>query len=124
MKQIKVYPLAQASDPPKMEFFNGSGQAIDTIHSDNFTFFEMLAEIVAEEPADVFGPLERGYMKAIGIEKDRPFNPDPKARDLLAEAARAGSAIARANSFASPAADTYFYEGRIGSSWAMCPTTS
>ena len=111
MKQIKVYPLAQASDPPKMEFFNGSGQAIDTIHSDNFTFFEMLAEIVAEEPADVFGPLERGYMKAIGIEKDRPFNPDPKARDLLAEAARAGSAIARANSFASPAADTYFYEG-------------
>ena len=27
MKQIKVYPLAKAADPPKMEFLNGSGQA-------------------------------------------------------------------------------------------------
>ena len=32
MKQIKVYPLAQASSPPAMEFLNGSGKAIDTIH--------------------------------------------------------------------------------------------
>ena len=26
MKQIKVYPLEQAKNPPKMEFLNGSGQ--------------------------------------------------------------------------------------------------
>ena len=26
MKQIKVYPLAKAANPPKMEFLNGSGQ--------------------------------------------------------------------------------------------------
>jgi hypothetical protein len=43
MKQIKVYPLAKAKDPPKMEFLNGSGKAIDTIHSDNITFYEALA---------------------------------------------------------------------------------
>ena len=32
MKQIKVYPLAQASNPPEMEFLNGSGKAINTVH--------------------------------------------------------------------------------------------
>ena len=97
MKQIKVYPLAKAANPPKMEFLNGSGKAIDTIHSDTITFFEMLAQLVNEEPADVFTPLERFYMQAIGIEKGKPFNPDAKAKALLSEAARTAAAMARAN---------------------------
>ncbi len=63
-----------------MEFFNGSGKAVDTIPSDNIAFYEMLAEIVNEEPADVFTPLERFYMQSIGIEKGKPFNPDAKTR--------------------------------------------
>ena len=109
MKQIKVYPLAKAADAPKMEFLNGSGQPIDTIHSDNITFFEMLSQLVNEEPAEVFTPLERFYMQAIGIEKGKPFNPDAKSKALLAEAARAGAAMARANSFASRDPDTYYY---------------
>ncbi len=112
MKQIKVYPLAKAADAPKMEFLNGSGQPIDTIHSDNITFFEMLSQLVNEEPADVFTPLERFYMQAVGIEKDKPFNPDAKSKTLLAEAARAGAAMARANSFASRDPDTYYYPDR------------
>jgi hypothetical protein len=112
MKQIEVYPLAKAADPPKMEFLNGSGKAIDTIHSDNFSFYESLAQLVNEEPADVFTPLERGYMQSIGIEHGKPFNPDAKAKMLLADAARSGAAMARANSFASRDADTYYYKGR------------
>ena len=83
MKQIKVYPLAKAAKPPAMEFLNGSGKAIDTIHSDTFTFFEMLSKLVEEEPADIFTPLERFYMQTIGIEKGKPFNPDAKTRNLL-----------------------------------------
>ncbi len=109
MKQTKVYPLAQASGPPKMEFLDGSGKPTDTIHSDNISFFEMLGQLVNEEPAEVFTPLERFYLQAIGIENGKPFNPDPKARALLAEAARTGAAMARANSFNSPDLDTYYY---------------
>ena len=112
MKQIKVYPLAKAADAPKMEFLNGSGKPIDTIHSDNITFFEMLSQLVNEEPAEVFTPLERFYMQAIGIEKGKPFNPDAKSKALLSEAARAGAAMARANSFASRDPDTYYYPDR------------
>ena len=59
MKQIKVYPLAKASSPPAMEFLNGSGKAINTIHPDTIVFYEMLAQLVDEEPAGVFTPLER-----------------------------------------------------------------
>ena len=110
MKQIKVYPLAQASSPPAMEFLNGSGKAMDTIHPDTIEFFEMLSQLVDEEPSNVFTPFERFQMKAIGIEKGKPFDPDSKARTLLSEAARTGSALARATAFASRDTDTYYYK--------------
>ena len=95
-----------------MDFLNGSGKAINTVAPDTIAFFEMLSQLVEEEPAEIFTPLERFYMKAIGIEKGKPFNPDPKTRALLSEAARVGGAMARANSFASPDPDTYYYKDR------------
>jgi hypothetical protein len=112
MKQIKVYPLDKADAPPAMEFLNGSGAAIDTLFPDNSRFFDLLAMIVDEEPADNFGPLERFQMQAIGIEKGKPFRPDSKTRDLFEEAARLGGAIARANTFASPAPGVFYYPDR------------
>ena len=59
IKQTKVYPLAKAGAPPAMEFLNGSGKAIDTLFPDDGRFFDLLAKLVDEEPADNFGPLER-----------------------------------------------------------------
>ena len=112
MKQIKIYPLAKAANPLKMEFLNGSGKPINTIHPDTYSFFEMLAQLVNEEPPDVFSPLERFHMQAIGIEKSKPFNPGPKTRALLSDAARTAGAMARAIAFASPIPDTYYYADR------------
>ena len=112
MKQIKVYPLEVASSPPQMEFLNGSGHDIDTLFPDNFGFFELLAMLVDEEPLEVFGPLERWLMQAIGIQKGTPFTPDDHTKALLSEAARLGGAMARANTYASSAPDVYFYPNR------------
>src|SRR5262249_52771086 len=80
MKQLKIYPLAKAASPPKMEFRDGSHQPIDTIHSDTFSFYDALAHIVNEEPPDVFTPLERFHMQSIGIERGKPFNPSAKEK--------------------------------------------
>jgi hypothetical protein len=112
MKQTKIYPLAHAGAPPPMEFLDGSGQQIDTIHTDTFEFYEQLAQLVDEEPAEVFTPLERSHLASIGIEKGKSFDPTPQQRDLLGEAARAAAAIARANTFASRDPQTYFYDDR------------
>jgi hypothetical protein len=112
MKKLKIYPLAQSADPPKMEFLNGSGQPIDAILSDNFLFFEALAQLVNDEPADVFTPLERFYMQSIGIEKGKPLHPKANDMSLLSEAVRVAAAIARANCFDSRDRGTYFYKDR------------
>jgi hypothetical protein len=78
---------------------NGSNQNIDTLFPDNFRYFELLAMLVEEEPAELFDPLERAQMRAIGIEKGKPFAPDEKTKALLDEAARIGGAIARAATY-------------------------
>ena len=111
MKQIKVYPLAKASAPPPMQFMNGSNQNINTVFPDTLRYFELLAMLVNEEPAELFDPLERWQMQAIGIEKGKPFSPDEKTKGLLSEAARIGGAIARANTYDDPAT-VYYYPNR------------
>ena len=118
IKQLKVYPLGKADTAPAMEFLNGSGRAIDTLFPDNAGFFDLLAKLVDEEPAESFGPLERSQMQAIGIEKGKPFKPDGKTRALLDEAARLGGAIARANTFASTAPGVFYYPDR---KWQQTP---
>ena len=118
MKQIKVYPLAKASSPPEMEFLNGSGKDINTVFPDTFHFFELLAQLVEEEPADNFGPLERSMMQAIGIEKGKPFQPDEKMKAILSEAAQLGGAMARANTFASTDPRVFYYPDR---KWEAVP---
>jgi hypothetical protein len=105
IKQTKIYPRSSASSPAQMEFLNGSRQDINTLFPDNFHFFQLLAQLVDEEPLEVFGPLERFQMQAIGIEKGKPFKPDDKTKALLSEAARVGGAIARVNTYS---AGTYY----------------
>ena len=103
MKQTKVYALSKASTPPPMQFLNGSNQNIDTLFPDNFRYFELLAMLVEEEPAELFRSAgARRTMRAIGIEKGKPFAPDEKMKAMLAEAARIGGAMARANTYGPP----------------------
>ena len=73
---LKVYPLAQKDNPPKMEFLNMSGLAeYQTIPPNDFSFFEDLNAIIQEEPLDFIGPETRGQIAAIGIVKGQPFQP-------------------------------------------------
>jgi hypothetical protein len=75
-------------------------------------FFQSLAELVNEEPAEIFTPLERFHMQCIGIEKGKNFKPDARMSALLSEAAKTAAAMARANCFASRDPDTLFYNDR------------
>ena len=101
-----------------MEFLNGSKQDIQTVFPDNFHYFELLAGLVEREPSEVFEPLERAQMQAIGIEKGKPFAPDEKTKAVLSEAARLGGAIARAVTFDSRNPGVFYYPDR---KWQAVP---
>ena len=108
-KFTKVYPLAQAANPPAMKFVNVSGVPFNTIHANDFSFFEEIDHIVQEEPAAALNPESLGLLAAIGIEKGKPFAPDARMKRILAEAAAVGNATARALVFRSRIKEAYFF---------------
>ena len=93
---LKVYPLKDAEDPPDMQFISGSELAFNTVHSNDFTFYEELDHVVQREPLSLIDPELRGLMASIGIQKGETFNPDPRTRELLTKAVAVGNATARA----------------------------
>lgn len=108
-KFARVYPLSQANNPPPMKFINVSGNAFNTIHANDFTFFEEVNHIVQEEPNEALNPETLGLLAAIGIEKGKPFAPDARMKKVLTEAAAVGNATARATVFRSRLKDAYLY---------------
>jgi hypothetical protein len=112
IKSTRIYPLRDTANAPSMHFANGSRREIDTIFADTYQFFEDLAELIASEPEDAVSAPERFALAAIGIEKFRPYQPNAERRALLADAARAGAAIARANVFASQDSERLVYPDR------------
>ncbi|MFJ7281731.1 DUF1254 domain-containing protein [Pseudomonas sp. NPDC099000] len=108
-KQLRIYPLAQAANPPATTFVNISGKTINTIHSMDFGFFEEVNEVVQEEPNAALDPETLGLLAAIGIEKGKPFTPDARMRKILTEAASVGSATARAIATKPRSQEAYHY---------------
>jgi hypothetical protein len=109
--RFRVYPLAQAANPPAMNFVNISGQYVNTILANDASFFEHVARVVEEEPLDAVDLETRGLLAAIGIRKDQPFAPDARMKEILSDAAAVGNATARAIAFSTRDQDAYYYPG-------------
>jgi hypothetical protein len=107
---IKIYPLAQEDNPPAMVIISGSGISYNTIHANDFTFYEELAHVLNKEPIDFIDPELRGLFASIGLQKGKPFNPGPSSKKTLTEAVAVGNATARAIAFRTPYEEAYLYE--------------
>jgi hypothetical protein len=92
---LKVYPLSKKNNPPKMEFISGSGKSFNTIHSNDFSFYEHLAHIINYESDEMLDPELRGLFASIGIEKGKPFEPDARMKKILTDAVAIANATAR-----------------------------
>src|SRR5580704_10059132 len=93
-KNLRIYPLTQSKNPPETKFINGSGVELNTVHSNDFGFFEELNEVVQEEPSEALDPERLGLFASIGIEKGKPFAPDARMKKILTASAAVGNATA------------------------------
>lgn len=107
-----MYPLAKITAPPQQRFVNLSGKKINTVHSNDFHFYEELNAVVQYEPADSFDPETVGLFASIGIKKGQPFTPDSRMKRILTHAVSMGNTIARAISFAPRKKEVFFYPDR------------
>ena len=92
---LKIYPLSKKDNPPQMEFISGSGKSFNTIHSNDFSFYEHLNEIIQKEPLGMLDSETRGLFASIGIEKGKPFAPDERMKTILTDAVAIANATAR-----------------------------
>lgn len=109
MQGLKIYPLKEADNPPNMEFVKVSGVPHNTIHSNDYHFFEEINALIQEEHNESISRESRGRLALLGIIKGRPFAPDQRMRKILNEAAMIGAAISRSISWASRDEKVYFY---------------
>jgi len=92
---LKVYPLAMASNPLPMEFISGTGEPFNTIHDNDINFYKHLNDVIQEEPLEMIDPELRGLFASIGIEKGKEFAPDERMTRILTDAVAIGNATAR-----------------------------
>jgi hypothetical protein len=92
---LKVYPLAEKDNPKKMEFVSVSGKHINTVHDNDFHFYEHVNSVIQEEPLEMIDAETRGLLASIGIEKGKKFNPDERMKRILTDAVAIANATAR-----------------------------
>jgi len=120
---LKIYPLAKAANPPAMEFISGSKKKFNTIHANNYEFYEELHTVLEREPIEMLDPELRGLFASIGIQKGKPFAPDARMKKILNDAVAVGNATARAllwyerDESAFLYKNSYWKEGFIGGSY-------
>ncbi len=107
---LRIYPLAQAGNPPEMEFTSGSRVSFNTVHANDYAFYEELNHVLQKELVSMLDPELRGLFASVGLQKGKPFAPDARMKAILREAVTVGNATARAIAFRSRERETYYYE--------------
>jgi hypothetical protein len=116
-KHTKIYPLADADKPhPSPNFVDMSGKPFSMVGPSNYQFWEMLNQVVQEEPTDTVDATTLGMWASIGIQKGKPFKPDARMKKILTEAAAVGDATARTIAYRLRSRDGYYYEN---SNWRL-----
>ena len=94
---IKVYPLNPTDDWTEPQWLDVTGKVQDTTPlqwETNLVFWEVLHQTVDSEPAYEGYRTNYGELAALGIEKGRPFGPDPR---MTSHSGRGGTGRQRAD---------------------------
>jgi hypothetical protein len=114
-RKVKIYPLSQAANPPAYGFVDRTHEKIDVTllrWEGNLQFWEKLHKVLQEEPPiEEFRPMY-GMLAMLGLEKDKPFQPDERMRKVLLQAARDGRAQMLVAGFASNRPDRFVWKDR------------
>jgi hypothetical protein len=105
----KVYPLAQAANPPAVTFVDMSTKPFSMVNPADYGYWELLNQVVQAEPSASLDQIRLGFYASIGIQKGQPFAPDARMKKILTEAAAVGDATARAIAFHMRDRDDYYY---------------
>lgn len=100
--------LGQIKPPPATVFHEGSGMVVNTIPPSDWSYFELLNEVVQSEPATALDAELMGPLASIGIIKGKQFSPDERMKKIMTAALATANATSR-SLFMSPRDPNWFY---------------
>ena len=106
-EKMRVYPLAEKDNPPKMQFMDVSGDQFNTIHAMDVRFYDEVNSVIQREPGDGQDPEILGQLASVGIKKGQLFTPDVRMKKILEDAANVAAVTVR--TLASRPRDDSFY---------------
>lgn len=92
-KRVKVYPLSAAANPPETVFTDVKDVDYDSTIRYDASYFTNLNRIVQSEPWIERDRAMIDQLRAIGIEKGKPFEPDAATQKILTAAIGDAKAI-------------------------------
>jgi hypothetical protein len=93
VKQIGVYPYAQAVQPPATRHVDVYDRLIDGVPRLDDSYFDSLHAMIQQEPIEARDMVMMGMLRTLGIVKGAPFSPTPVQRKALAAAAAEADAF-------------------------------
>ena len=108
-------PLGAARPTPETTFIEASGMSFNTLFPNDFGYWELVNELVQQEPPGSGDPELLGLLAAVGIVHGKPFEPDERMRKILEDAVVVGNATARTVTFAARPEEGFAYYP--GSEW-------
>ena len=111
IKKVRVYPYSQRDNPKPNRFFNATGQPVNTLAPEGMRYWELLSNMINNNPVDARDRFFLAMLKPLGIEKGKPFKPDARQMKILEEAMVVGNSMAAANTFEPRISGATFYPG-------------
>jgi hypothetical protein len=102
--------LSRNAEPKTPAFHEGTGLVVNTVPPNDFSYYEMLNDLVQEEPAAVLDPELMGPLVAIGIRKGQDFKPDVRMKKVMTEAVALANATSRTLGFDPQDPGVYYYK--------------
>ncbi len=115
-KTLKIYQFVDAANPPPMKFVDGSGVAANFVFPTDYSYWELLNQVVQEESSTGSDPTTLGLFASIGIVKGKPFAPDARMKKILEDAANIGAVTARTITYKLRSPEAYYYPN---SAWRL-----
>lgn len=107
---VRIYPWAKQDNPPETNFVDLTDIQFNTIHSNDFSFFEEMKAVVDSEVEGALPNELMGALFSLGIRKGEPFEPDSSLRNTLTEAVALGTAAARSLVYAPRSRAPFYYD--------------
>ncbi|HML93032.1 DUF1254 domain-containing protein [Methyloceanibacter sp.] len=102
--------MTRNAKPKTPVFHEGTGLEMITVPPNDYSYYELLNDLVQAEPATALGPELMGPIAAIGIKKGQDFAPDDRMKKILTDAVALANATGRTLSLDPRDPDWYYYE--------------